>query len=452
MRNWQTFLRDGRAVLRQHWKLLVLPIPLALLITIWVVVSTPTMYQSQAAIWSDITSPQAAASAQAANGATLLTPAAQQQSLLNELLATNSFRTTVATTSPLAAWLQANPPSTLTPSGLTGVLHGTPALTERIRSTLLSGTSTTVNGPQVMTVSFAAQSASLAHDTLQAMLNTFSAQRAQLAAQAQGAFRVLDAPSTPAGPTSGASKSLQTVLIGLLAGIATTIGLVAIMVLLRHRKRRAGLSEGPEPSRNGAGDIAIPAAAPTAVTVAGAHEHGVAGEAAPGSVLAQGPEGVADANGHLAPTEPPAAELAQEPADLADANGHLAPTEPPAAEQVAPPLEASRIDGVVRDVRVVRSDSTRRVLWVVATASGAPEIPRRTRVVLEGSPHGPGTVRRSERTANGNDVYLELSGVLSSAPRDGMPAAADKAWIGHELTLVAIPAASAPHVPRRSRA
>ncbi len=93
----------------------------------------------------------------------------------------------------------------------------------------------------------------------------------------------------------------------------------------------------------------------------------------------------------------------------------------------------------MRDVRVVRSDSTRRVVWVVATASGTPEIPRRTRVALEGSPHGPGTVRRSERTANGNDVYLELSGVLSSAPRDGMPAAADKAWIGHELTLVRDP-------------
>jgi len=428
MRNWQTFLRDGRAVLRRHWKLLVLPIPLALLITIWVVVSTPTTYQSQAAIWSDITSPQDAASALAANGATPLTPAAEQQSLLNELLATNSFRTTVATTSPLAAWLQANPPSTLTPSGLTGLLHGTPALTERIRSTLLSGTSTTVNGPQVMTISFVAQSAGLAHDTLQAMLNTFAAQRAQLVAQSQGSFRVLDEPSTPVGPTSGASKSLQTVLIGLLAGIGTTIALVAIIVLLRERKRRAGVPEGPEPSRNGAGDIVIPAAAPTAVTAAGAHENGVAAEAAPAGVLEQEPEGVPDANGHRAPTEPPAA--------VPD----------------APTGEERRIDGVVRDVRVVRSDSTRRVVWVVATAAGAPEIPGRTRVALEGVPHGPGTVRRSEQTANGHDVYMELSGVLSSAPRDGMPAAADKAWIGRELTLVALPAAPEAHVARRSRA
>jgi len=429
MRNWQTFLRDGRAVFRRHWKLLVLPIPLALLITIWVVVSTPTTYQSQAAIWSDITSPQVAASAQAANGATPLTPAAQQQSLLNELLATNAFRTTVATTSPLAAWLQANPPSTLTPSGLTGLLHGTPALTERIRSTLLSGTSTTVNGPQVMTISFVAQSASLAHDTLQAMLNTFASQRTQLVAQSQGSFRILDTPSTPAGPTAGASTGLRTVLIGLLAGIATTLVLVAIIVLLGERKRRAGVPEGPEPHRSEAGDIVIPAVAPSAVAAAGAHEHGVATEAAPAAALAQDPGGVPDANGHRAPSEPP-----------------------PAVPDAPTGEDLPRIDGVVRDVRVVRSDGSRRVVWVVATAAGAPEIPRRTRLALEGVPHGPGTVRRSEQTADGNDVYLELTGVLSSAPRDGMPAAADKAWIGHELTLSALPATAGAHVARRSRA
>ncbi len=206
MRSWQTFLRDGRAVFRRHWKLLVLPIPLALAITIWVVVSTPTMYQSQAAVWSNITSPQAAASAQAANGAIPLTRRPTNRSLLDELLATNAFRTTVATTSPLAGWLQANPPSRLTPSGLTGLLHGTPALTERIRSALLSGTSTTLNGPQVMTINFSAQTPDLARDTLQAMLATFAAQRAELVAQSQGTFQVLDPASTPAGPTTGASK------------------------------------------------------------------------------------------------------------------------------------------------------------------------------------------------------------------------------------------------------
>ncbi len=262
MRSWQTFLRDGRAVFRRHWKLLVLPIPLALLITIWVVVSTPTMYQSQAAIWSDITSAQAAANAQAANGATPLTPAAQQQSLLNELLATDSFRTAVATSSPLAAWLQANPPSKLTPSGLTGLLHGTPALSERIRTALLSGTSTTLNGPQVMTIGFQAQSSNLAHDTLAAMLNTFAAQRSQLVAQNQGTFRVLDQASVPVGPTTGTTKSLQTVLYGLIAGIIASLLAVVVLTLLGQRSRRAAPAGAP--SGNGVGPAA-PGPAPSAI-------------------------------------------------------------------------------------------------------------------------------------------------------------------------------------------
>jgi hypothetical protein len=78
-------------------------------------------------------------------------------------------------------------------------------------------------------------------------------------------------------------------------------------------------------------------------------------------------------------------------------------------------------------------------VWDVSTASDAPDIPRRSRVILEDVPHGPGTERRTEQTPEGLDMYLELSGVLSSAARDGMPAAADKAWIGHELTLVPAP-------------
>ena len=270
MRSWQTLLRDGRAVFRRHWKLLVLPIPVALAITIWVVVSTPTMYQSQAAVWSNITSPQAAASAQAANGAIPLTPAADQQSLLDELLATNAFRTTVATTSPLAGWLAANPPSRLTPSGLTGLLHGTPALTERIRSALLSETSTTLNGPQVMTIDFSAQTPGLARDTLQAMLATFAAQRAELVAQSQGTFQILDPASTPAGPTTGATKGLATILYGLIAGVIVSLLAVVVLTLVGQRGRRAP-ALGHPPVPNGRAPLAPskgPATAPATAAVA----------------------------------------------------------------------------------------------------------------------------------------------------------------------------------------
>jgi len=272
MGSWQTFLRDARGVFRRRWKFLVLPIPLALLITIWVVVSTPTMYQSQAAIWSDITSAQAAANAQAANAATPLTPAAEQQSLLNELMATDSFRTAVATSSPLAAWLAANPPSSLTPSGLTGLLHGTPAVSARIRSALLSGTTTTLNGPQVMTVNFNAQTPRLAHDTLAAIIGTFAAQRAQLVAQNEGTFRILDQPSTPMGPTTGVSKSLATILYGLIAGVIVALLALAVLTLLGRHVRRGAPSGAPATTGAHhpglASAAARGAAAPASATVA----------------------------------------------------------------------------------------------------------------------------------------------------------------------------------------
>lgn len=233
MHSWQTYFRDGRDVFRRHWKLLVLPIPLALLITIWVVASTPTMYQSQAAIWSNSTAAQAAAIN--ATEPTPLTPAAVQQSLLNELLSTNVFRTSVATTSPLGAWLAAHPQSTLTPSGLAGLLHGSPPMSERIKTALLSGTSTAVQGPQVLSVSFQAQSPTLARETLSALLTNFAAQRSALLPA--GTFQVLDSPSTPAGPTSGASKSLTTILVGLLAGAIVTLLAVTVLTLLGDRAR-----------------------------------------------------------------------------------------------------------------------------------------------------------------------------------------------------------------------
>jgi hypothetical protein len=243
MRSWQTYLREGRGVFRRHWKLLVIPIPLALLITIWVVVSTPTMYQSQAAIWSNTTAAQAAAIN--ATEPTPLTPAAAEQSLLDELLATNAFRTTVATTSPLAAWLAAHPESHLTPSGLVALLHGATPMAARIRSAVLSGTSTTLDGPQVMTIGFAAQSPTLARETLGALLGTFVAERTALVGQSQGTFRVLDVPSVPGGPTTGTTKRIETVFAGLLAGVIVTLLAVVVLTLLGERARRRDAAPRP---------------------------------------------------------------------------------------------------------------------------------------------------------------------------------------------------------------
>ncbi len=247
MRRWQTYVRDGRDVFRRHWKLLVIPIPLALLITIWVVVATPTMYQSQAAIWSDATTAQAAQTAPTATG---LTPAGQEQSLLDELLSTDSFRQAVATAGPLAGWLAEHPASRLTPSGLIGLLRASPGPSDRIRSALLSGTSTTVDGPQVLSIGFKAQRPSVARGTLTAMLTAFLAQRTALVPAADlGSLRILDAPSTPVGPTSGTTKRMATVLYGLVAGLIVTILAVVVLTLVGESTRRParGLAPGADP-------------------------------------------------------------------------------------------------------------------------------------------------------------------------------------------------------------
>jgi hypothetical protein len=247
MRSGQTILRDARGVFRRHWWLLVIPIPLALLITIWVVAATPTLYQSQMAIWSEGTTAQAPQTALTANGQT---PAGTEQSLLDELLSTDTFRQAVATAGPLAGWLSAHPASRLTPSGMTGLLHASSGLSDRIRSALLSGTSTTVQGPQVLSIGFKAQSPSVARGTLTAMLTAFLAQRTALVPAADlASLRILDTPSTPAGPTSGTTKPMATVIYGLVAGVIVTILAVVVLTLAGESTRRSArrLAPGADP-------------------------------------------------------------------------------------------------------------------------------------------------------------------------------------------------------------
>jgi len=402
MGKWQMFFRDARDVFRRHWKLLVLPIPLALLITVWIVVSTPTMYQSNAAIWSG--TPPALPSAPVVTDPTqLLAPAAQQQSLLNELLATDQFRTSVTSGGPLAAWVASHSPSTLTPSGLWGLLHGAPSVPDRISSALVSGTSTAVLGPHVLAVSFQAQTPTAAHDTLAALLTTFATQRATLVpAATQGTFRILDVPSTPGGPTSGAAKSLTTIIAGLLAGAIVTILAVAILVLVGDGKRRTAAHDEPEGNRTAEDGAVIPGAAAAAVTVT--------------------------------PSVHETAEIA---------NG----TARPAAQQTID--DEQRVTGIVRDVRLVRNAGARRVVWVVSTDA---DISPRSRVMLDKAPGGEGTVVRVEETPDGVDLFVELSAAAANGAHGAGPAASDSSWIGQVLTLTADDAALRDNATENSRA
>jgi hypothetical protein len=301
-------------VFRRHWLVFLLPIPLALAITVWVVATKPASYQSQAALWVD--NPPSQPSSVGAVDATVAPPAAQQQTLLNELLTTNSFRVAVADHSPLARYLATHSSAGTGPSGLIAMLKGTPPLDERIRVALQGGLLTTVQGPQILAISLLAPTATVAQQTLQALITEFDAERntvlatrnhatisgleaalnaanrqatqthqAVTAYQAQNptanatsdptlqaltqaervvanqvvtatntlnqvlvanaspasdqsTFRILDAPSTPIGPTSGRLTSLITIFAGLVAGILTSILGVITLTRLEDRKHR----------------------------------------------------------------------------------------------------------------------------------------------------------------------------------------------------------------------
>jgi hypothetical protein len=324
-------------------------------------------------------------------------------------------------------------------------------MSERIKSALLSGTSTAVQGPQVLSVSFKAQSPAVARATLTALLSTFAAQRTALVAQSEGTLQILDAPSTPAGPTSGASKSLATILIGLLAGVAVTIAAVAILVLLKDRKRRATAPDGagPDRIRNAAGGIVVPVAAATALaTSASLHGGGRSNGTPSGASEHAGDGGSADAS-----QDEIILAAEQNGSSAAEVAPRRTASRAPADEDSAAAAGADvSISGIVRDVRVVRNGEARRVVWVVATSPGIPAIARRSRVTLSDAPDGAGIVRRVETRPEGVDLYVEFTNAATDGASDDVPAASDRSWVGHDVTLTTDPAAPRVRVARKSGA
>ena len=88
---------------RRHRILFLLTIVVAVVLATWASLGEPALYRSSTSLWSD--TPTGAATAFGTPP-----PAAQEQTMLNELLTTQYFRTQVARGGPLAEYLEGAPP------------------------------------------------------------------------------------------------------------------------------------------------------------------------------------------------------------------------------------------------------------------------------------------------------------------------------------------------------
>lgn len=172
------------ATLRRHPILFLVPVVLAGAVAMWFTLGEPKMYRASASLWSD------AGSGAAAEAAGAPPPAAQEQSLLNELLTTQSFREAVAHRGPLAGYLERHPTEGWGPTALVANVRGAGTADERIRSALGPDRVTSiVQGPHVLEVRYDAPSPTLAAETLRALIQEFEEQRTVLNRAALGSYR-----------------------------------------------------------------------------------------------------------------------------------------------------------------------------------------------------------------------------------------------------------------------
>lgn len=169
---------------RRHRILFLLPVVSAVAVAMWFNVGEPSMYRSTTSVWVDTPG----------GPATDLTggtpPAAQEQSLLSELLKTERFRNSVARGGGLATYLERHPSQGWGPTALLSKLRGPGALDERIASALSAKRVTSlVQGPHVLELRYEAPEPTLAARTLRALLEEFRRQRVILRRSALTAYR-----------------------------------------------------------------------------------------------------------------------------------------------------------------------------------------------------------------------------------------------------------------------
>jgi hypothetical protein len=178
------------ATYRRHRRLFLLPILIVAGLALWSVLGAPKVYQSSANLWSG-----AVASTNETLGAP--PPAAQEQTMLNELLKTQYFQRDVAQKSHLSDYLASHPSAGWGPGVFISKLRPAKPLEDRVAAALGPKRVTSlVQGPHVLKISYNAPTPALAVATLKALLSQYEKQRGLLSRDALTAYQTTVAAAT----------------------------------------------------------------------------------------------------------------------------------------------------------------------------------------------------------------------------------------------------------------
>lgn len=160
----------------RHPVLFSLPVIIVGFLALWFAATVPKEYKAGASIWVE-NSPTGASRSADMTG-TPLSPAAQAQQMLFELMSTRAFRLDVARKGPLASYLERHQSQGSGPTGVLANLHGSSAVSDQITKALDSKhVLTTVPGPHVFGVEFHGPTPAVTVGTLKALLKAFDDQQ-----------------------------------------------------------------------------------------------------------------------------------------------------------------------------------------------------------------------------------------------------------------------------------
>ena len=160
----------------RHRLLFSLPVIIMTLLAIWVVLGTPKQYKAGASLFVDtpVTQPSSFNDPNPGD----VTPAAQSQQLLNELLATRSFRMKIGHEGPLTKYLASHPGEGWGPKALLGKLKASGSAEDRTWGALdANHVITALPGGQIMSIELRGPTPEVAVGTLRSLLRTFAAER-----------------------------------------------------------------------------------------------------------------------------------------------------------------------------------------------------------------------------------------------------------------------------------
>lgn len=169
-----------RETFRRRRVLLSLPIVIATLIGAWMVFGAPKSYESTVSLWVD--NPASSTSSLQDSNPSLTPPSQQEQTVLSELLSTDTFDQQVASRSQLGSYLASHPSGGSGPTALLG--GGGGSLNDRIAAALSAkNVVTAVPGPQILQITFSGPTPAVAQSTLKAIVAVLQKETARYLAQ-----------------------------------------------------------------------------------------------------------------------------------------------------------------------------------------------------------------------------------------------------------------------------